>query len=350
MSDTQWETPNTDIPRDRYSRPLVTPPDGSKPIPYTRCTTYVSCLEDTYNLAKWQKRMVAVGLAARPDLLLRASSLGADPGPTDEAAKKRWKKEMDATCDAASEAAASSASATVGTALHSLTERIDRGLDIGTIPDTYKPHLKAYEQATRNLQAVHIERFCVQDQLKVGGTPDRIVTIDGLPGLYIADVKTGAIDFGVGKMAMQLAVYAHSHLYNHQTGTRTPLADVNTDRGIIIALNAATGTCELKWIDIAKGWQAVELATQVRDWRAANNLMRPFDIPAAQLPMDPTPAQDQARDLTAEAQAALTVAIHKATSEDELIQLWTAAGTAWQPHHTEMVKARKAELATQTAA
>lgn len=332
-----------DIARDRWGRPMVVPPTGGKAVPYTRCTTYVSCLEDTYNLSKWQKRMVAVGLVQRPDLLLKASSLGMPP--EDESAARKWKAQMDDTCESATEAAQASASATIGTALHSLTERIDRGLDVGVIPDSYKPHLKAYEAATSAFTAVHIERFSVNDDLQIGGTPDRVLRIDGHDKLIIGDVKTGSVEYGVGKMAMQLAVYAHSQLYNHETGARTPLGDVDLQRGLIIALNAKTGLCDLIWIDLQAGWEAVQLCRQVRAWRARKDLSKPYSLEQSALPMSPTVAQEQARDLTVEAQTALVIAINSAASNDDLIRLWTAAGTAWTPQHTELASARKAALA-----
>src|SRR5215831_14489249 len=96
------------IRRDRWLRPLVVPPGGGKPVPYTRCTTYVSALEDTYNLSRWQQRMVAIGLAERQDLLLAV------------AAHRDDKAHLNELCEKALEAAKGSAPATTGTALHKL--------------------------------------------------------------------------------------------------------------------------------------------------------------------------------------------------------------------------------------
>jgi hypothetical protein len=295
--------------------------------------------------------MVARGLSLRPDLLLKVSSLGPQP-PDDDPGVKRWKDQMNDACEAATEAASASASATIGTALHALTERLDRGLDVGVVPDSYLPHLRAYEAATSAFTAVHIERFTVQDELTIGGTPDRVLAIDGYDKLVIGDIKTGTIEYGVGKMCMQLAVYAHSLLYNPDTGARAPLGpEIDLERGLIIALNAKTGACELVWIDIAAGWEAVRLAHDVRAWRARKNLTQPYK--AAQqnvLPINPTVAQENARDLTVEAAAALIVAIPRCNSEEELVQLWVAAGNAWTKQHTEMAAARRAQLLTPVSA
>ena len=61
IGSTQPDTPASKVPRDRYDRPLIHVPGIDKLVPYTRCTTYVDCIEDKSNLAKHGKRMVAVG-------------------------------------------------------------------------------------------------------------------------------------------------------------------------------------------------------------------------------------------------------------------------------------------------
>lgn len=342
MSDAWNDAPiPQDIPRDRWGRPLIIPPEGGKPIAYTRCTTYVGALEDTYNLGRWQQRMTVAGIASRPDLHLRAASLGLPPDddgtPAREAEAKRWKTAMDQVVDDAREAAAASAAATIGTSLHTLTEAIDRGQDIGTIPERYRPHLDNYRQATQTLTAVEIERFLVHDGLQIGGTADRIVRVDGHDGLIIADVKTGSIEFGAGKIAMQLAVYAHSDHYDPATGGRQPIDGIRHDLGIIIHLNAKTGTCALYWADLAAGWEAVQLATQVRAWRARKGLLTPADLTATR------PAVDAVEQMTAaRVDASIRAAIDAAASADDLVTLWRSAAArgAWTDLHTAAAKAR----------
>jgi hypothetical protein len=249
------------VPRDRWQRPLVIPRGGGTPVAYTRCTTYVGVLEDTYNLARWQQRMVALGLASRPDLLLAVSAHSDD------------KAQLNQICVDAQEAAAAHAAATTGTALHALTERLDRGLPVGVIPEAYQADLAAYEKATVELTPVEIETFTVLDTLQIGGTPDRVVEFRG--DRYIADVKTGSIEYGMGKIAMQLAVYSRSSLYNPTNGQRAGLR-VNQNNAIVIHLPAGEGRCELHWVNIAAGWEAVKLATSVRAWRARSGLSMPF--------------------------------------------------------------------------
>lgn len=268
----------TDLQRDRYGRPLVVPPGGGKPVAYTRCTSFVSVLEDTYNLSRWQQRQVAVGLAQRPDLVSLAGAKADDKGTLNE------------VVDAAMEAAQSSRAANVGTTIHALTELVDAGADLASIPAEHRADLEAYARATEFLRHEHIEAFTVHDTLRIGGTPDRISTLpDGRR--VIADVKTGSVEYGMGKIAQQLAVYAHSFLYDTATHDRTE-HHADTAVGIVIHLPAGSGTCELIEVDLAAGWQAVQLSAQVRAWRARKDLARPFTIPEPPKPKVAEPAPD----------------------------------------------------------
>lgn len=341
--------PATDVPREggRWNRPLIIPPGGKpgdKLVPYTRTTTYVDCLDDTYNLRRWEERNTALGLAIRNDLLLRAASLGMPP--LDPEAEKRWKSEMNDVVKQAKDAAASSASATIGTSLHAYTERIDRGEHIDFIPPQYADHLDNYRRATALFEHTAIERFVVNDELKIGGTPDRVAKIKGHDGLFILDVKTGTVEYGTLKMAMQLAVYSRSAFYNSVTGERTSMGPVNQDRGVIIALNAKTGECKCLWIDLAAGWEAVQVATTVRAWRRRKDLTKNVDLPALNaeaavveglggevLPMSPSDKVE-----------ALRAAVLLAENPDELATLWRAAGDVWTPELTELARVRKAAL------
>lgn len=265
---TELATVTTPINRDRYGRPLVIPPDGGKPVPYTRATTLAGTLDDLYGLMGWKQRQTALGLADRPDLQLAVT------------AHRNDKRELNRICEQALEAAASSASATTGTALHSLTELVDAGQDLPTLPADAAADLEAYRQAMRPFEVVAMETFTVLDDLQVGGTPDRIVRWKGQH--FIADLKTGkTLKFSLGKIAMQLALYSRAVAYDVATGTRTPLPDVHQSAGIVIHVPAGTGTAQVQWVNLAKGWEAVQLALQVRAWRKADGLAQPFTDSAA---------------------------------------------------------------------
>lgn len=304
---TTLETTRPEIDRDRFGRPLVVPPTGGKPVPYTRCTTFVSAIEDTYNLSKWQQRKVAEGLATRKDLVLKAAAANGD------------KRELDQVCEDAKEAAAASAAATTGTALHKLTEKMDRGQDIGQVDGDTMADLTAYARATAPLSVQAIEQFSVMDNLMIAGTPDRIVEYGG--ELFIADLKTGSIEWGVLKIAMQLAAYARSKGYDIETKQRFPIGDVNQDKAIIIHLPAGSGHAELVWVDISTkgGGGALATAYDVRRWRAKKGLTEAWD-------------------------PQLLDQIKAAGSRAEIQNLWTAHAHEWTEALTEAAKARIAQL------
>lgn len=246
-----------EVPRDRFGRPLVIPPGGGKPVSYRRCTTFIDVLADHYQLGAWKQRQVVLGLTKRPDLVLKAS------------VSKGSKDILDKVCESAMEAAGSSAKATIGTALHQLTEQIDRG-EKPDIPESAQADIAAYRSITSMWTMREIEVFVVNDALKVAGTFDRVLALGELA--WIADLKTGGIEWDASKIAMQLAVYANSERYNPETGERTPLG-VDRKRGIVIHLPAGEGACFFKWANLEAGWEGVQLASEVWAWRARKGLL-----------------------------------------------------------------------------
>ncbi|WP_394620966.1 hypothetical protein JNUCC0626_18285 [Lentzea sp. JNUCC 0626] len=342
-----FNTVATELPRDRWGRPLITPPGETEAVPYTRTTTFVGVLEDTYHLGLWQMRMVALGMASRRDLQLAASAIS-DP-------KDRFQKRtLNDIAKSAMEAAAGSAAATTGTALHTFTENIDRGLPVGNIPEEFAPDLKAYKDITADFTVVDIEGFCVHDGLRVGGSYDRIMRlpVGGLrapewwieqhpdedpiiEGSVIWDLKTGgsmeAGLFGISKIAMQMGTYGNSVNYDHTLGSRTPLpGNPRKDLGIVCHLPAGSGQAQLIWVDIAAGWEmTLHIAPEVHAWRKRKDISAPFRAASA-TPLELTiPEQIKRADSYAVLQAIF--------AENRLV---------WTPGLTALATARKAELET----
>jgi len=250
-----------EVERDRYGRPLIKPKDGGKPTAYTRATTIANSLDDPAALTAWKMRMAAIGLTVRSDLLLAISAAQED------------KMAINRYIEDAMEVAGASRAATIGTALHAFAEKLDLGQELGPIPEEWAGDIRAYEQATKQLNKIFIEQFCVLDKFKIAGTPDRVVEYKG--ERFIADIKTGRIDHP-NNIAIQLAIYAHGSPYDIATGRRGSWGDVNKDKAIIIHLPAGTGLCKLVWIDIAEGWKGVQFAMKVRQWRDKKGLATPF--------------------------------------------------------------------------
>jgi len=296
------------VERDRWGRPLIKPVDGGKPKAFQRVTTFIKALDDTAGLALWQQRMVLKGIAARPDLLLAAQAHSDDD------------KELGRICKDALEAAAASSKATIGTAIHRITERLDAGEKFA-IPDTVKADVEAYRRATEKIEWLHREKMVVHDDWQLAGTPDGIGRFNG--EIIVADLKTGSL--WPSSCATQMGVYAHSKLYDINTGVRGDHS-ASTDRALVIHLAAGSGVCNLVWVDVKAGYEACSVARQVHVWRKRKDLATPYVAPADT--------------------DALTALILTAPDEAELGLLWKQYKSRWTDTYTELAKQRKVELAS----
>jgi hypothetical protein len=310
----------SEIQRDHWGRPLIVPLGGGKPVGYTRTTTYVSALEDTYNLEQWKCRQVALGLSTRSDLVALVHS------------KRDDKAEMNRIVKDAMEAANSSRAANLGTALHGLTELVDAGASLDSIPDEHRADMDAYLEATKDLMHTWVETLTVNDEYKVAGTPDRISTLP-TGQRVIFDLKTGEIQYSIGKIAMQLAMYAHSHIYNLDTHERT---QHNADRtiGIVAHLPAGTGKCELVEVDLVAGWEAVQLAREVRAWRSRKDISKPY-TPKTIIPNNASPAL---------APDPIIELINACDTVDALEGVYELHIGEWTNEHTAAASERKLQL------
>lgn len=260
------QTVMDEIQRDRWGRPLIEPPDGGKPIAYTRVSTLAKSLDKQEALSKWKQRMTAIGISQRPDLLALV-----------QATREDDRKTLDDACEQALAAAKSGAAANTGTALHSFTERIDEGVPLEEIvaSDLIKADLAAYKQRMSDTRILAAEVFVVQDDIKCAGTFDRLIQIDGRA--YVADIKTGQHEptypHGV---TVQTAIYARGTGYRPGQGRTASLASIGVDleRAVLIHLPAGHATCELYWLDIAAGWEMAQTATRVRAWHSTKPIQK----------------------------------------------------------------------------
>jgi hypothetical protein len=264
-------------PRDRWGRYLIPDPDTGEVRAYTRATTFAKLTADTYHLNQWKVRKVVEGLAARPDLVLAASALTADD-----------KKALENIAEAAKEHAGGSTGATIGTALHSLTEKVDRGETPHVVPP-YDADVAAYVEAVAaaglDILPEWIEKVVVLPGLDVAGTLDRVVA-DRSGRLLIADLKTGR-SLPFGEIAIQLALYANaSHTFDPATGELTPMPDVDRDTALVFHLPARSGRCEVLEVNIAEGAAMFPTLAAVQRWRKRKDLAGPYVPPAGTSPAE----------------------------------------------------------------
>jgi hypothetical protein len=322
--------PRPEVQRDRWDRPLVLDPTGKRTA-YTRCTTFVSAIEDTFNLSRWAQRKVAYGLSLRPDLARQVAELSAAEETADT------KAALNVLLDKAKRAGGGDDAAAMGTYMHKVTEAADLGYDPAEVPmpelafprqrEEFTADLDAYVEATAPLRTRMVEAFSVLDHLKVAGTPDRVVEYQGKR--YIADLKTGSINLGALKIAAQLAVYSRSRPYDVATDERTEHHGASHEWGIVVHLPLGTGTCTLHWVDLTTGWRAAMLCGEVRRARSSHKARTLYND------LTPEPGGDPD----------IGHLIGRCTTADQVRALWRDHADRWTPELTDRAKAHIASLA-----
>lgn len=263
-------TSDAGVKRDRWQRYLLPDPETGVERAWTRVSTVARTLADEFNLTKWKLRMVAKGVALRPDLV--AGAAAADPDVD--------KKTLDAIAEKAMERAGSSSGANLGTALHSFAERIDRGTapNVSEIPGALRPDLAEYINTLQRhrlaIRSEWIERIVVVPALGVAGTFDRIVQqvagVTKSKPLSVLDLKTGKdLSYGWLEIAIQQAFYANaSFMWNPVTQSYEPMPEVDTDRALVLHLPVGKAKGELYGVNLIEGWEFAQLAMRVREVRS----------------------------------------------------------------------------------
>lgn len=313
-------------------------PDGKKR-GYTRVTTYIDTNEDKSKLIEWKLRILLEGVAAvelpdesgksNPvtprvrDLMHRrdvaiAKARKADrkgklvPGQLAtlvDGALSDFKRAMNTLVDEVFEVGGGRDAATKGTDLHALCERYDaEGMDAiaalhdaGEITPADLADVQAYADAMRDLGAevMESELIVVDHELKVAGRLDRIVRCrlpeirdpktgevirpaDTRARRYVADIKTGRIDYGIGKIAQQIERYAVSQAYDDTTG-ESRAHGANREFGLLIHVPAGTGTARIHIVDLRAGRAGNKLSGEVRAFRNAGKRAVNLNIDVAEV-------------------------------------------------------------------
>lgn len=264
-------TPHLQPKRDRYGRYVIVDPETGRDRSWTRATTIAKVLSDTYNLELWGKRMVVKGIGIRRDLYALASATPIDDKDT-----------LNSIAKQATDAVAAGGKANLGSALHSFTERVDRGESLEEInaPEPWDQDLLAYcEEMDRchvSIEADMVERIVTLHELGIAGTFDRLVTIPGFDLPMIADLKTGGF-LAWQDFAIQFAIYANADsLYSLKTQKHEPMPEIDKTQALVMHLPVGQAKCDLYLLDIAAGWEALQHCMWVRKWQKRKNLSKPL--------------------------------------------------------------------------
>jgi hypothetical protein len=247
------------LERDQWDRPKIVPPGGGKAKGYVRVSTMAETLSDSFGLNRWQQANVVKGMARRPDLVNAARVATSN-------------KEIYEIVDLAGTLGENDVAARNGSTMHRLTECVDLGLPLPEgLPENILAMLKVYEEAMQQWETLDAEVFVINDKIGVGGSYDRRLRHKVTGQILIGDLKTGQnLEYIALKTTMQVAMYASGKRYtlDHE---RLPLEITDRDRGILIHLPwvdvPEEAECELRWLDLKLGRQAVREALTVRDLR-----------------------------------------------------------------------------------
>jgi hypothetical protein len=243
------------VERDQWKRPKIIPPGGGTPVSYRRASTVAEAIDDHYGLDVWKQRLLAQGLAQRPDLV--------------QSIHTATKSELADICEAAMDQGGANVASRNGSTMHALTDRLDRGEDMPPgLPSNIVAMLEVYEERMKRFTYLDGERFVVQDKIKCAGTYDRRLADED--GIYIGDLKTGQDYKRIAlKTAAQVAVYAAGVHYSLD-GEREEHGAMR-DRGVFIWLpwtdKPEQAQCEVKWIDLRSGRKAIMEAFRLEDFR-----------------------------------------------------------------------------------
>lgn len=249
--------PEVQVPRDRWGRPTI---NGTT---YTRTSTLAKQLDDQSNLIAWKARMAVIGLSRNPDLLSLAATTDAKDN-----------RKLNDIVERATERAGATSGRDMGTSIHAVTEALDYGEDVSHMPVDLVADAQAYVDCCESLGAkpVLAETFVVNDAVYSAGTFDRLMRDED--GFFVGDIKTGSKDdpvyaakYSALSWSIQLATYAQATPWDevYRSWEALNVGAPSRERGLIFYIPRGSGKCYPIWIDLAHGWRAAILASQVRD-------------------------------------------------------------------------------------
>lgn len=349
-----------DADRDHYGRYRLPDPTGKAKTgrkAFTRATTMAKALDDTYNLHQWDTRNIITGIHSKRDLLDSFPEFG-------DYAEQR--QALEAIAEDARIVAGVKEASEHGTALHAWLEFVDGGHGtLEDVPVQFREKARVYLQECEDwglyVQEGGIERIVWHEESGVVGTLDRIYHLaDGTP--VIGDVKTSKdLKYSFLSISVQLATYADASLMLTEDGTDwVQMPEVDLQRAVVLWVPSNQAAyAELVPINLEIGRQALALAGEVKAARSAGTaklikldkavIPTPAEVAEAQREKAAASADVDEEAPALEAETAVDTLedqILRATNEDDLAALYEEWAEHWTTEHTQMGRARLAQLQT----
>lgn len=263
------------VPRDSRDRPLIVPPCAkcrqgityargtgeqitgcpecpTEPEPYERISRVVNAADTLQWLMDWRLGMAVRGMAMSRDLAYAAAGL-------------EWNDpQMRDIIEKAHDRAGGNDDAHWGTGFHRITEP---GVAPEAIPEEMIDDVACFDLALEEagMRIVATEMFVVNDQLRVAGTFDHIVVVDGRDKRMILDKKTGR--FSAKNAAVQESCYANGEyvdmdlIAEEQWSPRREIQNLDREVAVVAHVPRDGGKrASLRPVDIALGYERAEIA------------------------------------------------------------------------------------------
>lgn len=276
----------------RYYLPPINDPTA-KAIARSRVTTFVKTVSDTWALNRWQQREMLIGLGKREDLYDLLRTLAYDD---EDAIQEIGDRSMEAAKSNRVGWSHGHGGNETGTALHAYTDQADRGEPV-TARSIWTPKLVNYQRALDSAE-LHvapgmIECRVVIERFNLAGTFDRVLErhewrpdmgLESTGAMFIGDLKTQKKFYTWWEIAMQLALYAHADaMWDPDKWCYIDMPPVSWDIAIVAHMPMVhdgddPDRVQLYNVDIAEGWKACQLVSDVRTLRSAGRKWgRPLD-------------------------------------------------------------------------
>lgn len=286
----EFETPEHPDFQRANGAPMVLDKDGKR-IRLSRPSNYAKPLDDESALTNWRIDTACIGVAG--DKALQARYV---------ACKRDDRETLHKLREESIKAGRGSEGADIGTALHAMSERWERGDQTFNPPEPFASKLVAYTNELARIGVVSemFEFHTVNLDYGSAGTADRLFKLtrdlvapngDLLPTgtLVIGDLKTNKrLDYSLASYAVQMALYAQGELYDVITDQYRPTPPIHQRWGVLVWLPSEDPEprCEALWVDLEAGNYGAWLAQEVKQWRK-NWRSGHFASPHIDVPMTP---------------------------------------------------------------